>query len=46
MVNDFAAKSIYLLATQIHTITISFITSEMKHCAMEGEDTAHRLGSK
>ena len=38
--------SLYLLATQIHAITVSFIIAEMKHCAMQGEDMAHRLGSK
>jgi hypothetical protein len=37
---------LYLLATQNHAITVSFITAEMKHCAMQGEDTANRLGSK
>jgi hypothetical protein len=31
--------SLYLLATQIHAITVSFIIAEMKHCAMQGEDT-------
>ena len=38
--------SLYLLATQIHAITVSCIIGEMKHCAMQGENTAHRLGSK
>jgi hypothetical protein len=35
-----------LLATQIHAITFSFITAEMKYCVVQGEDMAHRLGSE
>jgi len=37
---------LYLLATQIHAITFSFITAEMKYCVVQGEDMAHRLGSE
>jgi hypothetical protein len=37
---------LYLLAIQIRAITVSFITAEMKHCAVQGEDMALRMGSK
>jgi len=33
--------SLYLLATQIHAITVYFIIADMKHCNMQGADTAH-----
>jgi nickel-dependent lactate racemase len=38
--------SLYLRVKQTQDITVSFIIAEMKHRAMQGEDMAHRLGSK
>lgn len=36
----------YICLQHKFMLPVSFIIAEMKHCATQGEDMAHRLGSK